>query len=145
MRIAAILSAAILALVVLAAPGLAAPPDGHGGGPPAGVQHGNKNKDTNDNNQGETNRFGAENAEDCAENPRNHGQYVSCVVHVIHSEQGDVEAKDLGLDSDCDSAGSLVSCAAQSNVGKDENGQADNLSADNDNENENQNQNDNND
>ena len=133
MRIATILSAAILALVVLAAPALAHHRDGHAGGPPAGAQK-HANKDDNDNNQGGTNRFGAENAQDCEENARNHGQYVSCVVHLVHAEQGDVEAKDIGLDRDCDNVGNLIACAAQSDVGKDKNGQATSRSADNNND-----------
>jgi hypothetical protein len=102
MRIGSILIAAILALVVLAGPALAQG-KGHGG----------------------TNRFGATNAQECADDARNHGQYVSCITSLVRAAGSDVKAADLGLDSDCDSAESLITCAAHSHVGKPKKGNDD--------------------
>jgi hypothetical protein len=128
MRIATILTAAVLGLVVLAAPVLAHHRDGHAGGPPSGAQQ-HANKENKGNGQGGSNRFDAENAQDCEAIARNHGQYVSCIAYLVHAAQGDVKAEDLGLDSDCDSAENLIACAAHSDVGKANKGEAKNSKA----------------
>jgi hypothetical protein len=102
MRIAAFLIAAILSVVILSAPVLA---KGKG--------------------QGGANRFEAENAQECADNARNHGQYVRCITDLVRAAPSDVKAADLGLNSDCDNAESLITCAAHSNVGKPKKGNDD--------------------
>src|SRR5215212_9978637 len=116
MRIATILIAAILSLVVLAGPVVAHHRDGHDGGPPSGTQH--ANKENKGKGQSGANRFGATNAQECADNVRNHGQYVSCITSLVRAAPSDVKAEGLGLDSDCDNAESLIACAAHSDVGK---------------------------
>jgi hypothetical protein len=128
MRIATILTAAVLGLVVLAAPALAHHRDGHTNGPSSGAQQ-NDNKEKKGKGQSGTTRFEAEDAQDCENIARNHGQYVSCITYLVHAAQDDVKAEDLGLDSDCDNAESLITCAAHSDVGKAKKGEAKNSKA----------------
>jgi hypothetical protein len=142
MRLISILGVAALALVIVTTPILAHHKDGHGGGPSAtGQSKSDKQKDRDNDNEAQSAKFGAESADDCADDARNHGQYVSCVAHLVQAEGGDdVETEDIGLDEDCDEFGSLVACAAHSDVGKDkdENG-ASAFSRDNDSDNDNDN------
>ena len=122
MRLIAMIGAALLALVIVATPILAHHKDGHDGGPSfAGQNKSNKQKDRDNDHEARSAKFDAESADDCAEDARNHGQFVSCVAHLVKAESGgDVEAEDIGLDEDCDDFGSLVACAAHSDVGKNE-------------------------
>jgi len=124
MRIGSMLIAAMLSLGVLAAPALAHHRDGHDGGPASGTQQ-HANKENKGKGQGGANRFEAANAQECAADARNHGQYVRCITDLVRAAGSDVKAADLGLDSDCDSAESLITCAAHSHVGKPKKGNDD--------------------
>src|SRR5215218_7532530 len=123
-----ILSLAIGAFVLLlmAFPAFAHHRPDHTGGPGTAT-----NQCVNDNTAGDNDacggggqKPGASQLEegDCnREEAGNHGQYVSCVAHSAGGGGGDVEAEDVGLD-DCD--GNIVSCAAHSDAGKEDQGGA---------------------
>src|SRR5215217_5468821 len=115
------LAIAVLALLVLAFPAFAKPdnPGGNGrghGGNPHGAESSSNRCGDNDDNGDCGGKFAASSDVDCADGARNHGQYVSCVAHGGNPESGPSVA-----DADGDH-GSVVSDAAHSDIGKDNEG-----------------------
>jgi hypothetical protein len=81
----------------------------------------NKHENNERGNAAASNRFDADDVDDCEDEAKNHGQYVSCVVHLIKSEGDDVSARDIGFGRDeCDDYANLVACAAHDDIGKDD-------------------------
>ena len=107
MRITSLL-AGLFALLLVVTPVVAHHKDDHDGGRP---------KDQSASSQSDGSR-------DCDGPWRNHGHFVSCVAHEANGRGGDVELRGGELeafdeDVECADNANAVSCAARSDVGKD--------------------------
>ena len=116
------LSIAAFVLLLMTVPALAHHRTGHDGGPGGVSGQCTGDNTAGDNGACEKQVGSAQHDGDCdSEDEQNHGQFVSCVAHSAHGGDGDIEAQDFGLD-DCD--GNIVSCAARSDAGKEDQGAA---------------------
>jgi hypothetical protein len=110
----------LLGVLLITAPVAAHHKDGHSQGGPAASN--SKQADNQNDNGAAASKFGADDVDDCAAQAKNHGQFVSCVAHLVKAEgRGEsLSASGIGFDGDeCDGFANLVACAAHKKVGPD--------------------------